>query len=190
MTHAKQIAELIRSTEALNTLATAGDDTGLFDALTSRTIHHVDSTLYSVAKIGDVFSIDDARTVLAVMEQAAAADPLVRPFWARLNTLRTDGKEGLDFSIDKVQEMIDAIFTGELAPLAAPLKAIGIRDISICEQRLGVQPTSEDMPSIVAEYGKIRLAERVADAARAVIAGVESGEVVDWADVVSMMGEL
>jgi hypothetical protein len=183
------LANLIETTPDLAALI--GDPAALLTALNAKTIQRMNTELQTVAVIPVAFRGQDPTipfTVFAVLE---AAEQTTESFGPYLRVQLAKFKStGLDLSAPEVQSMIDQIFVGPYADLAAPLKALGVWMESIATNRLNVAMVYEaDLTAALAILAKRDLQRAASARWNAVSAAIETGEVTTIEEAAALFGE-
>ena len=171
----QHLANILDTDPALRDLADAGDVEGIVEAVNvadrERTNHELQTTLAIVVRHGAEF----AATALGVLKAASAVNPLLDGIYIKLCST------GIDFADPLTQGMIDVVFTGDFAAMAAPLKQMGVWQESLADQlfpQTDIDAAFVELTLVLYERRKL---ERLASARYSdVIAMIGAGEITTW----------
>lgn len=185
MITADQLADFLESKASYLLLVDDGEIAELVGHLNDReTLTRTNSELQTSAAIALALPMEQAAAAMGVFDAAGQQNPLLKAMYFKLCST------GLNFADPLVQATIDAVFTGDYAALAAPLKAMGITPISPMEQQFkgfAGDVTQEQVEAAVAVIAKRRL-HRTIDARRdAAVAAVNAGTATTWAEVAAIL---
>jgi hypothetical protein len=177
------VAQYIHNVEALTELANAEDADGILAIINSKTITKTNSELQTINALTLTLGIETSAMAAGILDAAGASNPLLKAMYYKLCST------GIDFSDALTQGMIDAVFTGDYAALAAPLKAMGVWSISEAEVRFGRSLTIDDMTEVFIQYKRILLKESVFVRFNNLQAAIESGLVITEQEAITKFGE-